>query len=82
MEPEALQRLLAQAAEQGARQALAAVGLTDAEAGRDIGELRSLLTGWRDARRTALQSVVRWATALALSSLAVWSGNLWRERGP
>lgn len=82
VEGDALELLLTAAAERGARNALAAVGLTDAEAGRDIHELRSLLVGWRDARRTVAHAVLRGVTALLLSGLALAAGMLWREHAP
>lgn len=52
--------LLAQAAERGARAALATVGLENGHAARDVRELRDLLDAYRAARRTV------WHTALKM----------------
>ena len=51
--------LLDRAAERGAERVLAHLGLENGHAARDIGELRSLLEAWRDARRTAWQTAVK-----------------------
>ena len=70
--PEAeFEEILARAAEQGARRALADVGLEGPEAAIDIRDLRTLLAAIRDARRTAFQTFVRLCvTALLLALLA------------
>ena len=63
------EEILARAAEQGARRALADVGLDGHDAATDIRDLRTLLAAIREARRTALQTFVRLlvtATLLAL----------------
>ena len=57
------------AAEQGARKALADVGLDGPEAAIDIRDLRTLLDSLRMARRTAWQTVVRLMTTGLLLAL-------------
>lgn len=69
-----LRTLLAEAAEAGARAALAKVGLHDEEAADDVKELRGLLGAWRDARQTAWSTVVRWATVALLTGIAAAVG--------
>ena len=61
--------LITQASEEGAARALAQLGLSDAEAGSDISELRDLLDSWRDTKKTARQAVIRWIMRLILSAL-------------
>jgi hypothetical protein len=61
--------LLARAAETGARRALQEVGLDRKGAGEDIRDLRSLLAGFRMAKRTAVQTAVRIITAGILIAL-------------
>lgn len=68
---EELERLLQQAAEQGALHALSNLGLENGHAARDIRELRDLLDAWRDARRTAWRTVVRVLTTGILVALLI-----------
>lgn len=63
--------LLNRAAERGAERVLAHLGLENGRAARDIGELRSLLEAWRDARRTAWQTAVKVITTGILAALLV-----------
>jgi hypothetical protein len=73
-----LRAALQEAATQGARQALAAVGLHDERAAGDIGDLRDLLSAWRDAKKTAWRAFVQTATKVVLLLLAVGVGwHLW-----
>jgi len=63
--------ILARAAEEGAKRALADVGLVGDEAALDIRDLRSILDLLRLVRRTAVQTVVRAVdTAILLALLA------------
>ncbi len=70
--------LVEEASELGARRALARLGLADAAARDDIGELRELLAAWRDAKRSAWRAAVDWLVratlALVLVALAVKTG--------
>ena len=68
---EDFEELLDRAAERGAERVLAHLGLENGSAARDIRELRDLLEAWRDARRTAWQTVVKVATTGILAALLV-----------
>ena len=72
--PDELARLLDEAAEKGARRALESVGLHDDEAGQDIRDLRTLIDGWRSAKRSALEALVKWITVgfLGLIATGAW----------
>lgn len=74
-----IQQLIADAARAGATEALRRVGLDDASAGRDIEDLRSLLTGWRDLKRNLKRGV--WRTlrdaVMRLLTLAILAVVLW-----
>ena len=61
--------LLVRAAETGARLALHEVGLEGKDAAEDIRDLRSLLAGFRLARRTAVQTTVRIITTGVMLAL-------------
>ena len=63
--------LLDRAAERGAERVLAHLGLENGHAARDIRDLRDLLEAWRDARRTAWQTVVKIVTTGFLAILLV-----------
>ena len=69
MPGEGFEAMLARAAEQGARRALADVGLDGPEAATDIHDLRTLLDSLRMARRTAWQTIVRLITTGLLLAL-------------
>ncbi len=75
-----LRALIEEASEAGARRALHSVGLMDEDSAKDIMELRQLVQGWRDAKRTALASIVTWTVrtlvALLLIGLAYRAGLL------
>jgi len=63
--------LMVRAAEEGAKRALADVGLDGQEAAFDIRDLRSLLASIRFVRRTAVQTTVRLiTTGIILALLA------------
>jgi len=70
--PEAeFEEMLARAARQGAKRALADVGLEGQDAALDIRDLRSLLDCVRFVRRTAVQTTVHLiTTGLILAMLA------------
>ena len=69
MPEDEFEEILARAAEQGARRALADVGLDGPEAAIDIRDLRTLLASLRMARRTAWQTVIRLLTTGLLLAL-------------
>jgi hypothetical protein len=66
-----LEEMLSRAAQRGAERCLAELGLENGHAARDIRELRGLLDAWRDARRTAWQTVIRVSTTAILALLIV-----------
>ncbi|MFN5129410.1 MAG: DUF6127 family protein [Sphingomonadaceae bacterium] len=66
-----LQGLLEQASETGARRALAGLGLDDASAAKDMGELRELLSAWRDAKRSARKAAIGWIVRMVLALLLI-----------
>ena len=66
-----LRALIEEASEAGATRALARIGLHDDKAGPDIVELRQLIQGWRDAKRSAIGAVVTWAVRSAIAALLV-----------
>ena len=71
MPEDEFEAMLARAAEQGARRALADVGLDGTDAALDIRDLRSLLDCVRFVRRTAAQTAIRLiTTGLILAVLA------------
>ena len=61
--------ILARAAEEGAKRALADVGLEGFEAALDIRDLRSLVDCIRLVRRTAMQTAVRMITTGVMLAL-------------
>ena len=73
-----LRAIVEEASEMGAVRALDRLGLSDAKAQGDLGELRELLQAWRDAKasawRAALQWLLRGAMALLLIDIAVRLG--------
>ena len=79
-----LRGVVEEAAELGARRALASLGLEDAEAGKDMRELRGLLGAWRDAKKSAVQAVAGWFVRLVLALLVVGIAvktGLWERLG-
>lgn len=76
-----LRAMLEKAAEEGARKALASVGLHDEDAASDVRDLRSLMSDWRQFRGGAMRAV---GNALAMGMLAIFvAGLLWYvNRGP
>lgn len=59
-----IKALVEEASELGASKALLHCGLHDESAGADIRALRDLLGAWRDARKTAWRSLVKWFITL------------------
>ena len=64
-----LRAIVEEACEVGAARALRNVGLMDDKAGPDIIELRQLIQGWRDAKKSALTATVAWAVRSAVALL-------------
>ena len=68
---EDLDELLIRAAEKGAERALAALGLENGHAAKDIRDLRGLIDAWRQARQTAWQTLIKLLTTGILVALIV-----------
>ncbi|MFL6845661.1 MAG: DUF6127 family protein [Allosphingosinicella sp.] len=66
-----LRALIEEASERGAERALAALGLSDPKARRDMDELRELLQAWRDAKKSAWAAVASWAVRIVLALLVL-----------
>lgn len=66
--------LLEQAAQRGAELALERVGLGDDDAGADVRDLRTLIDGWRSAKKTMLDQIIRWSI---IGFLTVMAGALY-----
>lgn len=66
-----LRGLVEEASEAGADRALGALGLRDANARRDMDELRELLQAWRDAKKSVWTAVVGWAVRIVLALLVL-----------
>ena len=66
-----LRALVEEAAEMGAAQALAHLGLADEAARDDMNELRELLRAWRDAKSSAWKAVIGWIVRGALAALLI-----------
>ncbi len=71
LRPNDLDELLTRAAEKGAQRALAALGLENGHAAKDIRDLRGLIDAWRQARQTAWQTLIKLLTTGILVALIV-----------
>ena len=68
--PEELEAMLDRAAKRGARAALEELGLHDEYAGKDLEELRSLLSSWRDTKKAMWATIVKVVTTGVLLFMA------------
>jgi len=59
-----LRAIIEEASELGAQRALEMVGLRDATAGSDIVQLRQLIQGWRDAKKSAVNAMITWVVRM------------------
>ena len=66
-----LRALVEEACEVGAARALRTLGLMDDKAGPDIVELRQLIQGWRDAKKSALSAVIAWVVRTLVALLLI-----------
>jgi hypothetical protein len=80
-----LRAIAEEAGELGAKRALAMVGLMDAGAESDVAQLRQLIQGWRDAKRSAISGLISWVVrsvvALFIFGLAFQLGLTQQARG-
>lgn len=76
----ALRAMAEEAGELGASRALSRLGLEDAQAAKDMSELRELLGAWREAKKSLWKATLGWvaktALVLVLAGLSVKLG-LW-----
>lgn len=70
-EVETLRAIVEEASEFAAERVLDRLGLADAGAGSDLGELRELLRAWRDAKSSAWKALVAWAIRAGLALLLI-----------
>ena len=70
-----IEALLERASHKGAQKALSDIGLQDTEAVHDIKDLRNLIDGYRELKRTVASTVLKWfiVAFLGFVSLAVWT---------
>lgn len=68
---ETLRLLIEAAVDAGAERALRRSGIGDREMLADMGELRELLDAWRDVKKTARRTLVRWLIGALLLAIAV-----------
>jgi 2-iminoacetate synthase ThiH len=71
MSPDVIEKMIARAAKQGAREALQSVGLHDENAGEDMKELRNLLDAWRSTKKTVWSQIVKATTMSVLGAIVV-----------
>jgi hypothetical protein len=70
MTPEEFEAMLDRAAKKGARAALEELGLHDQNAEKDLEELRSLLSAWRDTKKAMWTTTVKVVTVAVLTFIA------------
>jgi len=66
-----LRAIVEESSELGASRVLTRLGLDDAQAQEDLGELRELLSAWRDAKASAWKAAVEWLVRAVLALLLV-----------
>ena len=66
-----LRAIVEEASELGAARALDRLGLGDTKAEEDLGELRELLSAWRDAKASAWKAAIDWLVKGVLALLLV-----------
>jgi len=70
-----LDEIVEAAAERGATRALEKVGLHDDKAGKDLNDLRTLLSSWRTVKNGVLTSFGKGIGVLILMGLALLAGR-------
>lgn len=66
-----LRAIIEETSELAADRVLVRLGLGDAGAEDDLGELRELLAAWRDAKSSAWKALIEWAIRGALAALLI-----------
>lgn len=78
-----LELMLDRAAKRGAREALQEIGLSDETARKDVEDMRSLLTAYRDAQSTFWKTAVKITTTAFITFIgaAVWAAVRYKING-
>lgn len=66
-----LEQLVERSARRGAKEALSSIGLHDEDAGKDIHDLRQLIDGWRDVKKSVVTTFVKWFVLVILGIISV-----------
>ncbi|MEE4289526.1 MAG: DUF6127 family protein [Erythrobacter sp.] len=66
-----LRAIVEETSELAADRVLVRLGLGDANAEEDLGQLRELLAAWRDAKSSAWKALVGWAVRAGLALLLI-----------
>jgi len=66
-----LRAIIEETSELAADRVLVRMGLADANAEEDLGQLRELLAAWRDAKSSAWKALVEWAVRAGLALLLI-----------
>jgi hypothetical protein len=66
-----LRAIVEETSELAANRVLTRIGLGDAGAGEDLGELRELLQAWRDAKSSAWRAFIEWTIRAMLALLLI-----------
>lgn len=66
-----LRAIVEETSDLAASRVLERLGLADAEAEDDLGELRELLQAWRDAKTSAWKAVIDWTVRAVLALLLI-----------
>jgi len=66
-----LEQLVERSARRGAKEALSSIGLHDETAGKDIHDLRQLIDGWRDVKKSVVTTTVKWFVLVILGIISV-----------
>jgi len=69
--------MLRVASEEGAKRALAKVGLEDEDAGKDIHDLRTLIESYRSAKRTATETIIKALVVFTLGLISMGAYSKW-----
>lgn len=78
LDADTLKAIVEKAAEDGARKALAGVGLHDEDAANDVRDLRQVMADWRAMKRGVLTAL---ANAIVLGLLGlILAGAIWHLR--
>ncbi|MEO1731299.1 MAG: DUF6127 family protein [Pseudomonadota bacterium] len=66
-----LRAIIEETSELAVDRVLVRLGLGDADAQDDLGELRELLAAWRDAKSSAWKALIEWAIRAGLALLLI-----------